>query len=206
MKGQLPYATSRALLATGLVLFPAFILQHDLVLRAAQILFFTGLNALTGRRARLVQFLVMTTGIVFFNLVIPTGKVLVAVFGFPLTEGALKSGLFKATAMIGLIALSQFAVRSELRLPGVIGGLVGRSFFYFEKIMGAQRRIDRKDIIGSIDRILVEVQGAGAAGTRHASHPRRSTFAGILVLAAIVIVNWGALAFTIVHPLPFWGG
>jgi len=199
------HATPGALLAAGALLFPAFLLQQDLVLRALQIVIVTSLNALTGRRVRPAQFLVIAAGIVLFNLAIPTGKVLVAVLGLPLTEGALKTGLSKATVMIGLIALSQFSLRSDLRLPGWMGGLIGRSFYYFELIMSQSRRIDRKDIIGSIDRILIEVQAGGGPASGSSRAPVRSTLKGILALAAVVCVNWVPLVYSLVHPRPFWG-
>jgi hypothetical protein len=193
------------LFAAGALLFPAFLMQQDLVVRGLEIVLFICLNALSGRRVRPVQFLVVSAGIVLFNLVIPTGRVLVSVLGLPLTEGALKSGLFKATAMTGLIALSQFSIRSDLRLPGRLGGLIGRSLFYFEKIMAERRRIDRHDIIGSIDRLLLEVQGAAMPGTQAEAEKRTSTRGGVLALAVIVCLNWGALVLTLIFPRPFWG-
>ena len=193
------------LFAAGALLFPAFLMQQDLVVRALQIGLFITLHAFSGRRVRPVQFLVVSAGIVLFNLVIPTGRVLVSVLGLPLTEGALKSGLFKATAMSGLIALSQFSIRSDLRLPGRLGGLIGRSLFYFEKIMGERRRIDRHDIIGSLDRLLLELQGSAGPGTRVKTERSTLTWGGIWALAAIVCVNWGALVLTLVHPRLFWG-
>ena len=191
--------------AAGVLLFPAFLMQQDIIVRALQIVLFIALNTVSGRRVRPVQFLVVSAGIVLFNLVIPTGRVLLSVLGLPLTEGALKTGLFKATAMTGLIALSQFTIRSDLRLPGRLGALIGRSLFYFENIMAERRRIDRRDIIGSIDRLLLEVQGTHAPGTLAEPERSPSTWGGVCALALIVCVNWGALVLTLIHPHPFWG-
>ena len=136
-------ASPRVLFLAGALLFPAFLLQQDIAIRALQIALFMVLNAISGKRIRFLQYFIVAAGIVVFNLVIPTGRVLLSVIGLPITEGALKSGLLKATAMTGLIALSQFSIRSDLRLPGRIGGLIGQSLFYFEKIMGERRRIER---------------------------------------------------------------
>jgi hypothetical protein len=195
------------LFACGALVFPSFLLQQDLAVRAAQVVLYVGLCAFSGRHVRPLQYLVVAAGIVVFNLVIPTGRVLLSVFGLPLTEGALKSGLLKATAMTGLIALSQFSIRSDLRIPGRIGGLLGRSLFYFERIMGQQRKVERKDIIGSIDALLLEVHQApvaneeallaaagGRGGTRRKSTPR-----GYAFLAAVVLVNWGAFVAAFFH-------
>jgi hypothetical protein len=184
----------------GALLFPAFLLQHDIVVRCAEFALFLGLNALSGKRIRWLQYLVVSLGIVVFNLVVKEGRVLLSPLGLQITEGALRSGLLKATAMSGLIALSQFSIRSDLRLPGRLGGLIGRSLFYFERIMGERRRIDRKDIIGSIDTVLLEVQAEGAAGAQAATSRVRATARGIALVAAVVILAWGALALTLAHP------
>ncbi len=199
-------ASPRILFLAGAMLFPAFLLQQDIVVRTLQIVLFMVLNVMSGRRIRLLQFIIVSAGIVVFNLVIPTGRVLVSVLGLSITEGALKSGLLKATAMTGLIALSQFSIRSDLRLPGRIGGLIGRSLFYFEQIMGERRRIDRKDIIGSIDALLLEIHAAGAADETSAKERVRSTLPGLAVLSAVVLINWSAYIVTLFHPRPIWGG
>ena len=208
------YASPHALFICGALLFPPFLLQQDVVVRAGLILGFMLLNALSGKRVRFFQFVVVAVGIVMFNLLIPTGKVLATPLGLPLTEGALKSGLMKATAMTGLLALSQFSIRPSLRLPGRFGGLVGRSLFYFEAIMNERSTVDRKDIIGSIDTLLLSVGKAtgfpstnspptGSASTAAQGKPG---LAGPAVLVLLVAGNWGLFAFTLVHPHPFWGG
>jgi hypothetical protein len=119
----------------------------------------------------------------------------------------------KATAMVGLIFLSRFSIRPGLRLPGRIGGLIGRSLYYFEAIMSRRRRIDRRDIIGSVDALLISVtegaasRVAGGGGVGRSGPQRtRSRRGGIAALIAMVLVNWGVYAATLVHPRPFWGG
>ena len=197
-------ASSRALFLSGAALLPAFLFQQDLVIRAALFLLFIGLNVASGRRPRLLQYVLVGAGIVVFNLVIPTGRVLVSVLGLPLTEVALKSGVSKATAMVGLIALSLFSIRSDLRLPGRFGGLFGTSLLYFERIMGQRRAINRKDLIGSIDAVLLSAHQVPP--TPPADEARvRTRPAAATVLVLVVLVSWGALAWTFVHPRPFWG-
>ena len=199
-------ASARMLFVAGALLFPSFLLQQDIAIRGMQIALFLLLNALSGRRIRAVQYLAVSAGIVVFNLVIPTGRVLAAPLGLAITEGALKSGLMKASAMTGLIALSQFSIRAELRLPGRMGGLIGRSLYYFERIMGGRRRIDRKDIIGSVDALLLDVQNAGPAAASDVSARIRSTASGMAILLFSVAASWGVYIFTLFHPRPIWGG
>jgi len=195
----------RVLFIAGALLFPAFLMQQDIVLRSLEVLIFVVLNALAGRHIRVMNYLVVMAGIVVFNLVIPTGRELVSLFGWSITEGALKSGLHKGTAMAGLIALSQFSIRSGLHLPGRLGGLIGRSLYYFEKIMSQRRRIDRKDVIGSIDALLLEIHAAGAEDRSRKAERSRSTVPGVAFLGALVAVAWAAWVLTLVHPRPFWG-
>ncbi len=207
-------ASPQALFFCGALLFPPFLLQQDLVVRAGLIALFVALNALAGRRIRILQSILVAAGIVAFNLVLPTGRVLLSPMGLPITEGALKSGLMKATAMTGLIFLSRFSIRPNLRLPGRIGGLIGRSLFYFEAIMSQRRRIDRKDIIGSIDALLLAVtegggpQGDGVPSGQPVAAPDGTTarWKGLAALIATVLLTWAAYAATLVHPRPFWGG
>jgi heptaprenyl diphosphate synthase len=202
-------ASAEGLFVCGALIFPPFLLQQDLVIRACVIVLFMVLNALGGKRVRLLQFAAVSAGIVLFNLVIPTGRVLVTTLGLPVTEGALKSGLLKATAMTGLIVLSQFSIRPDLRLPGRIGGLIGRSFFYFEAIMNERQKIDRKDIIGSIDALLLSVTAAGEPATPAHGRPSENPKGysrGLPALFILVAVNWIVFLLTLVHPRPFWGG
>jgi len=111
----------------------------------------------------------------------------------------------KALALVGMIAASQFSIRPDLRLPGSFGGLLARSLMYFQLIMAQRRRIDRRDVVGSIDTVLLEVHGAGAV-PRDAAAPAPLTPAGILVLAGIVCLTWVPLAATVLlGGPPFWG-
>jgi hypothetical protein len=197
-------ASSRALFATGAALLPAFLLQQDLVLRALLVVVFLGLNAVSGRKVRLLQSLLVGAGIVALNLVIREGKVLAVVAGLPLTELSLKAGVLKASAMVGLIALSRFSVRSDLRVPGTVGSLLGTSLVYFERIMGARHPMDRRDVIGSIDAILLSAHDEPSAAP--VSCPRtRTSIAGGAVLTLVLLASWGALGWTLIHPSPFWG-
>ena len=189
------------LFTAGALLMPAFLLQQDIAIRAIEIGLFFLLDALAGRRVRLVSYAVVGAGIVAFNLVIPTGRVLAQPLGLPITDGALRAGLYKATAMIGLIALSLFSIRSDLRIPGRLGGIIGRSLYYFDRIVAQRPRIDRRDIIGSIDSILIEVHGTAASGPEpERGADVRSAPSALVVLFGAVCLAWGALLLTKLHP------
>ena len=119
-----------------------------------------------------------------FSLDIPTGRVLAAPLGLAITEGVMKSGIMKATAMTGLI---------------------GRSFFCSEAIMNERQKIDRKDIkdiigrTGSIDALLLSVRAAGEP--REDTNPAPPTAAiqpfpnagGLAPLTLLVLGHWDVL-------------
>jgi hypothetical protein len=188
-------ASPRMVFACGALLMATFLFQTNVVARLLEMALFFLLSALSGRRIRVVQNLLVFASIVAFNLFVPTGKVLLTVLGLSITEGALRSGLLKAAAMVGLIALSLFTLQMPLTLPGRLGGLLGRSLFYFQRIMSERARIDRKNIIGSIDALLLDVQGArDDGGTERAAG--RTTARGAVLLAALAVVCGAALAVT----------
>ena len=183
----------------GALLIPAFLFQVNLPVRVLQVLLFMGLALLSGRRLRPANLVGLSAGIVLMNLLIPFGKVLFSVGPLPVTLGALQSGLLKATTVAGLLYLSLFSIRSDLPLPGLFGGLVGRVIWYFERILETPKRLERRDLIGSLDRLLVELSrpdppepqapGEGGGGAPAA----RTTPAGWLLLLALVGLNWGVL-------------
>jgi hypothetical protein len=191
--------------AAGALMMAGFLAQRDLMLRGAEFIAFLALARLTGRRLRLLSYLLVSAGIVAFNLIIPVGRELFSVLGFPVTESALKSGVAKALTLVGMIAASQFSIRPDLRIPGRFGGLLARSLLYFQLIMAERRRINRRDVIGSIDAVLMDVHGAGAVLLDDApAVPTRAS--GVLVLAGIVCLTWVPLAATLAAGrAPFWG-
>jgi hypothetical protein len=189
----------------GALLMSGFLAQRDLLLRGAEFAVFLLLARLTGRRLRLASYVLVAAGIIAFNLIIPVGRELFSILKFPVTESALKSGVAKALTLVGMIAASQFSIRSDLRLPGRFGGLLARSLLYFQRIMAERRRIDRRDIIGSIDTVLGDVHGMGAlVRTDGPAVPAR--LSGVLVLVGIVCLTWIPLAVTLAAGrAPFWG-
>jgi uncharacterized membrane protein len=98
--------------------------------------------------------IIMTASIVAFNLFIPFGKVLAAPFGIPITEGALLSGIKKALTVEGMIFISRWMLRPGIQLPGRTGKIIADSFSILRDLAARRKTIDRKDVIGSIDRIM----------------------------------------------------
>ena len=197
----------------GVLTIVAFLFQDDLVVRVAQVMLFALLATLAGKRIRWGYFAIMVGSITFFNVLTPVGRVLVEVGPFAITEGAVRQGLLKGFAIVGLVFISLFAVRSDLQLPGTFGGMLGRLFYYFERVLDTRRRVATSRLVESVDAILMELYppGAGepesvpatAGDTRDAGDagsaavPSATTDAlGAAVLVGLVVVN-GTLVFIV---------
>ena len=184
------------LCAAGLLMALIFLLSRSMPGRVAQLLFFCLLARLLGKKINLFATLIFMAGIVFFNLLAPYGKVL-AVFGpLQITQGSLFTGLEKALTLEGLLMLSRACVKSDLRLPGTIGSLLGESLRILElmrekkSIRLLQKPISRGHIIAGIDRLMLEMEAASNSVTENAPRrkPQRS-IKGILILCVIVLLT-----------------
>ncbi|MFP4300656.1 MAG: hypothetical protein ACLFPW_11525 [Spirochaetaceae bacterium] len=149
------------LFLTGAITLPAYLLQDDLYIRLFQVLLFAVLAALAGKRIKWLYFVIMVSSVTFFHLLVPMGRVLFEVGPLVITEVALRNGLLKGLTIVGLVFISLFSVRSDLTLPGRLGGLVARLFFYFERIMEGRHKIEAKRLIGSIDEVLTSIYAPG---------------------------------------------
>jgi uncharacterized membrane protein len=117
------------------------------------------LSLLAGKKIKLLPVIIMCSGIIFFNLLAPAGKVLFSIAGFSITEGALLSGIKKALTIEGLIFLSRWMIAPGFSLPGYVGRLVSRSFEILVLLSERKSRFDPKRIVASIDSILMSLPG-----------------------------------------------
>ncbi|MDR1302936.1 MAG: hypothetical protein LBK43_10785 [Treponema sp.] len=194
---------SNDLFLAGLLMTAAFLVNPSTLVRCVQFLIFWWYAWLRGKKNRPLITLSVIGGIVFFNLLVPYGKVLGTVGIFPITQGALLGGLHKAITLEGLIMLSQASIRADLRLPGFFGSLLGESFRIFEKISQNKARITRKHIIEGIDHLLLELSAeqdvlAEPPGSPEGYIKTTRTLAGMLCLGGAIALVWG-LTF-----LGFW--
>jgi len=78
--------------------------------------------------------------------------------------------------------------------------------------MNERRRLDRKNIIGRIDALLVSVKTAGEPDPSPAEAAVKDlpkivqNVHGLAVLSIMVAVNWVVFLLTLLHGRPFWGG
>jgi len=183
------------LFLTGIVVIACFLFQQNLVVRICQVLAFAGMAGLAGKRIRIGYFLIMVTSITFFNLLTPVGEVLLRLGPIVVTRGALRQGLMKGFAIPGLVFISLFAVRPDLRLPGRFGGLIARLFFYFEHLLEGRKQIRLKRFVDSVDELLMDLprsttSSATCDGSPSSTH---TTYRGYLFVSILAISSVAAV-------------
>lgn len=191
-------AAPRDVFLAGLLMLPAFVFTVHPVVRAAQVALFVLLSLLSGRRFRPLFPLTATAGILAANLLMPSGRVLWSAGFVSVTSGALETGLRKSLTFVGLVYLSLFAVRTGLPFPGRIGGLLARVVYYFERLLESDKTMDRRDLVGSLDRYLRSVCPPLAMGGTEAPSPgrvesRKTAPGGWPLLGVLLLLPWAGL-------------
>lgn len=142
--------------AAGMAMLPPFLLIKQVLLKTILTVSFAILALLSGKRLRWGYFLILLLSITFFQLFYPWGRVIFELGPVVVTVGALESGLFRGLTLVGMVFLSLAAVRPELVLPGTLGGLLGRTFYYFDLLFEGRKRLNRRNFFTSLDELLKE--------------------------------------------------
>jgi len=191
------YITSLPRFAAGMLMLPPFLLIEGLGYKVFLAGFFTLLAVLAGKHIRWGYYFILILSVTFFSLLSPWGRVIIEIGPITVTSGALIKGLTRGITLAGMVFLSVAAIRPELKLPGGFGGLLGRTFFYFDSIIEGKKRLSRKNFFTSLDELLmerfnpeaedfgVEEPGSGIPS------PAAGSFRGWLPAAAAAVVPWG---------------
>jgi heptaprenyl diphosphate synthase len=200
-EGQRPFQelfSSRDLCIAGFFMTAAFLANPSVLVRCLQFLLFWVFAGLGGKKNNpLLTFSVML-GIVFFNLLVPYGRVLAEIGPLRITQGSLLGGIRRAVTLEGLIMLSRASIRPDLRFPGFFGALMGESIRIFGEISRRKGALTRKGFIEGLDRLMETLSAEGelsGEGGREEGPPnpeRRGT--GIILLAAAVLLTAGLTA------------
>jgi heptaprenyl diphosphate synthase len=184
---------SRDLCIAGLLMIPALVLNPNTFGRIIQFLLFWLFSWLSGKKQRPLLTIVVLISVTAFNLLVPYGMLLFSVGSFRVTEGALLAGLHRAATLEALIMLSGAVIRRDLRLPGALGALIGESFKLFSLLSERRQLFDKKDILGSLDRLMLELDGEEAPEPSPAEITQAiisTQPAGFIILAAALILAW----------------
>ena len=121
MKNRFRDVSPNALFILGILTLPAFLFQEDLLYRCLDTLFFLALVIYSGKRVRVVPALLLVASVTFAALLVPYGRVMITLSGWPITEGALRMGFSRGILLLGLLYLSRVSVVRGLALPGKTG-------------------------------------------------------------------------------------
>ena len=180
---------------TGLCMIPALLFNPDTKARLIQFLFFFFLAWLSGKKNNLFLTVLIMLGIVFFNLLLPYGELLLNIGPLAITQGALLAGLRRAVTLEGLFMLSRCCVREDLALPGAFGEIIGESFRVFSRLsespLAGKKGLWRQNWVNHLDGILLALQRApGENKTPGENGLNQKSPAAKIVLVAVVILAW----------------
>jgi heptaprenyl diphosphate synthase len=182
--------SAKALCFAGLLIMPAFLFSPSASFGILLFLFYWFLAWLAGKKNNPLFTILIFFGIMLFNLIIPYGKVLFSIGAFKITEGAFWGGIRRAVTLEGLVMLSRIAIRPDLKIPGMFGELIGETFRIFSAIMNQKHRITRKNIIGDIDKLMLELS-EDTGGMSYAVTPvLRTRPLGLVILIIVTTLSW----------------
>ena len=182
------FFSSTALCITGMLILPAFVFNPDIISRVYQFLLFYIFLVLSGKKNNIVMILIVMLTIIIFNVLIPFGRVLFSIGAFKVTYGALSIGIKRAVTLEGLIMLSKVSIRDDLSLPGIIGELIGESFRLFNHISERKSRINKNNIVSSLDDLLLEL--SGESFLVQSKKVSRTKASGYIILFSAVFLSW----------------
>jgi heptaprenyl diphosphate synthase len=205
--------SSRGLFFAGIAMMPALLFNPSTAMRTVQLFLFLAFAWGMGRKFNFIAMAMVMGTIVLFNLIVPYGRVLARIGAFSITQGALMGGIEKAVTLEALIMLSRASIRTDLRLPGAFGEMIGSSFRLFETLLQRKATMDWKDPLGSVDRLMVDLSaeqglpasgGAASGGTAPggAASGRGRSSGGLILIAAAVCIAWVPLACARLWSLP----
>jgi len=175
----------------GLLTALIFMFNRSMEIRIAQFIFFCLIAFLYGKKINLFATVIFTGGIVFFHLLAPFGKVLAAIGPLRITQGSLYAGVDKAITVAGLVILSRICVKSDLRLPGTIGSLLGDSLRILELLRERRNMIKRKRIISRLDQLMLEMETIDLDAFPDTQKKRGINIKNILLLCAMILITAG---------------
>jgi heptaprenyl diphosphate synthase len=187
--------SASSLCAAGLCAMPALVFNPDTVCRIIQFFLFWFFAWLAGKKNNPGLTFFVIFGITAFNLLVPYGRVLVSWGIFRITEGALMMGLRRAVTLEGLIMLSRAAIRRDLRFPGNFGAFAGESFRFLALIQERKHTISRKNWMGDVDRLMIELSEESVPSAITEPVPaggglNRVTPQGRVILILAVVAAW----------------
>ena len=183
------------LFIAGLLAIPCIVLQRQLAPLAAQMLFSFAWAVASGKKIKILYFLLLIASVSFFHLLTPNGQVHFYIWRLPITSGALLLGVRKGMVVTTLVFSSLATVRSGIRLPSRMGALLSTIFVYFDTLFQYRRALRRKTLLGDIDRLLRQLVAMplSADGQRRSDFSRRLWWREVAIATAFLTAHATAL-------------
>ena len=171
-----------------LCLAVTIVLADGLYIKLVQFIFFCGLVWLTKKKRYLLGTIVVFSFIVLFNLTTVEGKALFTVFGHPVTDGALGTGIARGLTIVTLFYMSKSLIGPTLSFHGRTGSFLGKVFLYFDFFTNEIRTVRVKTLWKDIDRLLLIAATLGKAASRR-SRPGKIRIRSVFLLGGILFAN-----------------
>lgn len=107
-----------------------------------------------GKKIKPFYFLLLIISVSFFNLLTPRGEVYFYLWHWPITDGALLTGVRKGVVVNALVFCSLATVRTGIQLPTRAGRLLSTIFVYFDILFQQRHHLRRKHLLQDIDHLL----------------------------------------------------
>lgn len=166
-----------------------FFLINSLIYKFILVFIFYTLCILNNKKISLVYNMLVLLSVVFFNILIPSGKILYSINGFSITKDSLVSGLQKSLNLIGFVFLSLFCVQKNINLPSKLGKMLSSMFYYNQKINKIKYgKIKYKTFIHDIDNFLFSL--SQDYEDRVEKNNNNTTLTGYIFIFLLILLNY----------------
>jgi hypothetical protein len=149
-----PFSRKSILSFLPLLAIPAFLLIRDVRILAVIVLAAAVSVRVVKGQVRLLPAISVAAGVVFFALLVPSGKVLLTLGSFMVTEGALIAGLRRAEILVGMVWVSQLILAGN---SAVKQGFLAEIFTYYGRITAKKIPFKKGHVIQALDEHLLNL-------------------------------------------------
>jgi len=177
----------------GLLISIAFLFQKATLLKIFIFIFFYFFAKSSGKKTSIITTILVASGIILANLLVPVGRVMAKWGPLTITEDALMGGIDKAFTFEGLIYISKASIRQGLKLPGRFGSIVASAFRYYDQIIEYRGRVHASTFFSDVDELMLKVWDSAAepqpltaaSGPAPAASAKRSAWS--YIVAALLV-------------------
>ena len=140
----------------GIIILPIFLFLKNIYALWTIVLIFLLLNCILRKgKIKIVPSILVCITVTFFALLSPSGKVLLTIGHFKVTDSALYIGLRRSAVLCGSVFISQFAISRDLPLRGKIATYLKLVLSFFKELTASQISL-KKSPLKNIDLHLIK--------------------------------------------------